>query len=157
MKSFLMLGRQNRTRQIKCRINDLRPPALLALCLVLTPSLGCGSSQSPELGTVSGVVTVDGRPLEGAIIQFTPSLGRVSRARTGRDGKYELKYVGNEKGARLGEHKVSISTRWMDEDRATGKITQNPELLPPKYNSESVLTKTVVSGHNNFDFATTAK
>lgn len=118
---------------------------------------GCGSSHLPKLGTVSGTVTLDGQPLEGATITFIPGLGRVSRGRSGPDGVYELYYIGNEKGALLGEHRVMIVTSWMDEDLTTGRFTHYPERLPPKYHAESELKRTVEAGHNKFDFATTSK
>ncbi len=118
--------------------------------------IGCGSS-GPELGTVSGIVTLDGKPLQGATVQFTPGLGRVSRGRTRADGTYELRYVGNEKGALLGEHKVMITSRWEEEDPVTGRFTEHPERLPPKYHVKSDLKQTVEAGHNKFDFATTSK
>ncbi|MEX2169163.1 MAG: carboxypeptidase-like regulatory domain-containing protein [Pirellulales bacterium] len=130
--------------------------SLVLACAALS-MIGCGSGHLPELGTVSGIVTLDGQPLEGATVQFTPSLGRVSRARTGSDGAYELRYVGSERGALLGEHKVMIITSWMDEDPATGRITNHPEKLPPKYHAESELKRTVEAGDNRFDFATTSK
>ncbi len=130
--------------------------SLLIACTALS-MIGCGSGRLPELGAVSGIVTLDGEPLEGATVQFTPGLGRVSRGRTGSDGVYELRYDRNEKGALLGEHKVMITTRWMDEDPKTGRFTHYPEKLPPKYNAESELKRTVEPGHNKFDFATTTK
>lgn len=133
-----------------------RPATWIALGLTVFAALGCGRN-GPELGTVSGIVTLDGKPLPGAVVMFTPALGRVSRGRTDPNGAYELRFAGDVKGAVLGEHRVTISTRWMDEDRTTGKMTQIPEVLPPKYNSQTTLTQTVVAGHNKCDFQTTSK
>lgn len=40
---------------------------------------GCGSGVAlPELGTVSGVVTLDGKPLPGVTVKFVPANGRTS-------------------------------------------------------------------------------
>ncbi|MCI0333903.1 MAG: hypothetical protein L0228_11850 [Planctomycetes bacterium] len=128
--------------------------ALLLACTALA-MIGCGSS-GPELGTVSGIVTLDGKPLEGATVQFAPSLGRLSRGRTGADGKYQLSYVGSEMGALLGEHKVTITSAWEEEDPLKG-ITHHPERLPPRYHTKSDLKRTVEAGHNTFDFATESK
>lgn len=59
-----------------------RLPRIAAWCLtlagILTP-LGCGArSDLPELGDVKGVVTLDGKPLANAQIQFVPASGRPS-------------------------------------------------------------------------------
>jgi len=135
----------------------IRVAKSLVLASTTLSMVGCGSSHLPELGTVSGIVTLDGQPLEGATVYFISGLGRVSRGRSGPNGAYELYYIGNEKGALLGEHRVMIITSWMDEDLTTGRFTHYPERLPPKYHAESELTKTVEAGHNTFDFATTSK
>ncbi|MCR9231751.1 MAG: hypothetical protein NXI29_12120 [bacterium] len=57
----------------------------LSLCL----TVGCGDSagsDQPDLGTVSGVVTMDGKPLPAVTVTFTPTEGRPSewRYRRGR-------------------------------------------------------------------------
>jgi hypothetical protein len=124
--------------------------------LALASNSGCGRS-GPEIATVSGTVTLDNQPLQGAIILFTPDLGRASRGRSGADGTYELRYSGNEAGALVGQHKVSISTRSIDEDVKTGKMTQIPEKLPAKYHEKSELTETVGPGSNTIDFVLTSK
>jgi hypothetical protein len=46
----------------------------LSLCL----TVGCGDSagsDQPDLGTVSGVVTMDGKPLPAVTVTFTPTEG----------------------------------------------------------------------------------
>jgi len=145
----------NHPRTPQVAVSDRAATSLLLACTALS-MIGCGSGHLPELGTVSGNVTLDGKPLAGATVQFTPGLGRVSRGRTGPNGSYQLRYIGNEKGALLGEHRVTITTSWDEEDPAKG-ITHHPERLPPKYHLESELTRTVEAGHNKFDFATTSK
>ena len=77
--------------------------------LIVLNSLGC-SSRGPELGRVEGTVTLDGEPLEGALVTFKPKRGRPSLAETDAQGKYSLNYRVDELGARLGTHYVTIST-----------------------------------------------
>jgi hypothetical protein len=78
--------------------------------LILSVS-GCQES-GPVLGTVVGRVTLDGRPLEGAAIVFSPKAQAVdagsSRGKTGADGRYALSFGSSRKGAYLGEHSVII-------------------------------------------------
>ena len=83
---------------------------------------------------VSGRVRIDGLPLAGATITFTPIAlpGPASVGVTDKDGKYTLKVVGTEVlGAAVGKYRVSISTA------ATADGRQ--ERVPAKYNSNSYL------------------
>lgn len=130
---------------------------MAGIVLVTAIELGCGSGNLPEMGTVSGVVTLDGKPVPDAVVRFQPNSGRGSRAKTNAEGYYNLGYVGSAEGALIGEHKVTISTQWMDEDRTTHKMVSHPETLPARYNSESDLTRTVEAGHNEINFELTSK
>jgi len=81
-----------------------------AAALVLA-AVGCGGST----GRVSGVVTLDGQPLEGATVTFTPAAGDGggvggSTGKTDAQGRYTLRtVVGDSPGAAAGKHRVSIS------------------------------------------------
>ena len=83
----------------------------LAIPLLL---LGCGNSDQPELGAVSGTVTLNGAPLSHVEISFAPELGRPSYGETDDKGKYELIYIRDTKGARIGKHKVSVHSTKVD-------------------------------------------
>ena len=79
------------------------------LCLVLP--VGCAKGDRPPLGGVHGTVTLDGKPLAGAIVTFEPvEPGRISMGMTDDNGKYELIYIRDEKGAKAGAHRVQITT-----------------------------------------------
>jgi len=69
---------------------------------------GCGRGNYPEVATVTGTVTLDGQPLDGAEVTFAPPAGRSSSGRTGPDGRYSLSYTKNIEGAVLGTHRVMI-------------------------------------------------
>ncbi|PHS18996.1 MAG: hypothetical protein COA78_01130 [Blastopirellula sp.] len=86
----------------------IRYAILLMVCLGLT---GCdsGGSQAP----ISGVITLDGQPLENASVTFTPPAvdGQVvtSNGLTDASGKYSLKVTSTDaEGAVLGTHTVTI-------------------------------------------------
>lgn len=115
----------------------------VGLCLLVMVGVsGCGGS---GFGDVSGIVTLDGEPLENALVQFKPEQGpRPSQARTDGEGFYELNYTRSQSGAVTGMHEVIIST--YDEDAG------RPELVPMKYNVDTELTVEVEEGHNQVDF-----
>ena len=121
----------------------------------------CGHNWLRQFGAADGDGVRHGhaRPeTSGGCTHYVQSEHRAgSRGLTNANGTYELKYVGDQKGALVGEHAVTITTKWMDEDPATGKMTQHAERLPAKFNTSSEIRKTVVAGHNTFDFETTSK
>jgi hypothetical protein len=127
-----------------------------ACCLVLGAiSLpGCGGRDHPEVGRVSGVVTLDGQPLPEATVMFQPTEGRASIATTDSAGKYSLTYLDGVPGARLGTHKVIIRTEVPGED---GQPPIVREKLPKRYHDQTELTAEVKPGSNTFDFALTSQ
>ena len=112
-----------------------------------------GCSDSEGLGRVTGVVTLDGKPLSEANVEFVPSAGgRPSTAVTDSEGRYELLYTMTEKGAAIGEHKVIVSTL----HESDGKLLR-AEQVPMKYNLESTLTKMIASGGQTVDLQLDSK
>lgn len=122
----------------------------VALCLVM----GCSKAAGPELGYVEGNVTLDGKPLDGAEVQFEPSDSRPSVAFTDENGHYVLKFTGSRNGATVGTHVVRIlSARGSSGGEGDGPLVKaRPELLPAKYHDKSTLTADVQSGNNTIDF-----
>jgi hypothetical protein len=115
---------------------------------------GCGGPEHPEVGRVSGVVTLDGQPLPEAIVMFQPTQGRASIATTDSAGKYSLTYLDGVPGALLGAHKVIIRTEVPGED---GQPPIAKEKLPKKYHEKTELTAEVKPGSNTFDFPLTSQ
>jgi len=114
--------------------------------LVATAILGCGPSQGPTLGQVSGTVTLDGTPLAHATVLFTPAgMGRTSQGITDGHGRYQLHYLRDIRGANIDQHSVRITT--------AGEATGSRELLPPRYHTCTELAGLVAAGQNtnNFD------
>jgi len=132
-------------------------PARIAFAVVLVSVglAGCGKKEIgislPELAPVTGVVTLDGQPLEGAIVSFEPDDlnvdRRESRGVTGSDGRYELYYIDDVKGAVLGTLRVRIS-KLGDDERP---------VVPDRYNSKTELSANVQPGDNSFDFSLKAR
>ncbi|WP_437194285.1 carboxypeptidase regulatory-like domain-containing protein [Planctomicrobium sp. SH527] len=121
-------------------------------------SSGCSGNSAghPDVGAVSGVVTLDGAPLADAIVEFSPESGRPSSALTDAEGRYSLTYLDNVSGALLGTHTVRISTgRYATQP--DGSSIPVPEKLPAKYHEKSTITKEVKARMNQFDFELTSK
>lgn len=126
----------------------------LVASLTLAVLSGCsGGTDGPELAGVGGYVHLDGQPLPGASVIFTPENGSPSYGTTDENGYYTLSYSINQDGAMIGKHKVQISThRSEDEDAEGNTISAAPETLPAKHNRETTLTAEVKSGSNTIDF-----
>lgn len=134
----------------------------LAKCLPVLAILflfaGCGSG--PETGLVTGVVTLNNKPLENASVSFFPSDGRASGAKTNSEGKYELIFTRDQKGAIVGGHRVTISredfvaTDYTAEQGDIDEEDKEIEKVPEKYGNPetSGLTAEVASGENEFNF-----
>src|SRR5688572_8699671 len=114
---------------------------------------GCGGPEHPDVGEVTGTVTLDGAPLADATVMFQPSSGRGSMGTTNAEGKYSLTYLDGVPGAVLGSHKVSIRTGVPGED---GQPPLVKEKLPAKYHSHTELTADVKSDPNTIDFDLTS-
>ena len=121
------------------------------LCLLVMSVLGCGgggADDQPDLGLVTGTVTLDGKPLAGVEVLFLPTGGRPSQGNTDDAGKYELAYTRDANGAVLGKHTVQISTVFDPDAPPSDSAVKVPE----QYGEQSTLTAEVVAGENTFDF-----
>jgi hypothetical protein len=121
-------------------------PRRSTLCLlVLTFSfLGCGSDDTPPLGTVKGTIKLDGVPLEGVIVLFKPDQGRAATGTTNAQGEYTLEFSYGVDGCKVGPNTVSLE--W-----PLGAT--NAKALPQRYTMNSELKADVKKGPNTFDFA----
>lgn len=146
--------------------NGLLAIALAAPILTLS---GCGAaSDRPELGLVTGTVTMDGQPLCNIVVLFSPDNGRPARGKTNSQGKYELTYIGHTPGCKVGHNRVEIAPNEEGEqdsedsrDTESGGAAQRPKpgklRIPARYNSKSELEADVQPGENEFDFKLESK
>lgn len=99
--------------------------------LLLISAVGCGGDGRPSLVKVTGTVTLDGKPLAGAIVAFQPitdakaKFQRPSAGTTDASGKFVLGTYAVDDGAPVGKFRVGIVKR-----EVVGT-------LPENYNSES--------------------
>lgn len=137
----------------------MKPASVLILTALAPLMAGCGAD-GPEIASVTGAITLDDRPVEGAMVYFEPSAGgRSSTALTDAEGKYELKYIGDRMGALLGDHQVRITKFRKKTVDDRGKVVEKgmPEQFPKTANAQSTLTAKVEDKNNVFDFPIKSK
>lgn len=92
----------------------LRTIVLVALLAGIGVGLGCRSKYQPV--RVSGVVTLNGQPVEGATVSFYAvgggKEGRPATGHTDSTGTYHLNTMGNNDGALPGEYKIVVA-KWV--------------------------------------------
>ncbi|PHQ33740.1 transthyretin-like family protein [Rhodopirellula bahusiensis] len=77
-----------------------------ATLAALTLMTGCGP-ELPPIGEVSGVITQDGKPVEGVALEFVPvDGGRPSMAVTDAEGHYSAMFTAQTDGALVGKHTI---------------------------------------------------
>ena len=150
----------------------LRLPLLGWVALTLV-SVGCGSS-GPPVNLVEGKVTMDGSPLAGATVMFSPTssgTGRAAAGVTDASGVYKLTDMAATaagSGAATGDYLVAITKSEGDGGGGTGEesgsdyeYNPNPNApmtmksaVPDKYTrpESSGLTATVAAGKNEINF-----
>jgi hypothetical protein len=128
----------------------------LLLALALMGLAGCSGGSSIE-----GTVTLDGTPVDGGAITFTPTEGG-SGSQVGAPivgGKYR---AAPRPAPAPGSYRVSISWK-----KPTGRkvptpgdqtvlMDQTAEAIPPQYNTNSTLTKEIKRGSNTINFELTS-
>jgi len=147
-------------------------PFLVLFGIVPLLFAGCGPAvDTPDLGIVTGVVTMDGKPLANSVVTFNPETGRPSFGTTDANGKYELSYLKGTKGVKVGKQTVRITTAVKETDaeapleetvNADGSVIptnkkKEKEKIPAKYNKNTTLTADVEAGENTIDFKLESK
>ena len=140
--------------------------------LILAIFAGCGGDAPPKTALpktepVTGVVTLDDQPLEGASVTFIPTgttTGVECVGQTDAAGKYSPKQIRGADGVPAGNYKVVISRQLKGgkpvvPGQAAGEGGIAVESLPPHYSraAESKLTATVNAGGGTIDFKLTSK
>ena len=138
----------------------------VALSVLLLSLPGCGGlGDQPELGQVSGKITLDGKPLSGVAVVFQPDNGRPAHGTTNAEGEYELTYIRNTRGTKVGLNRVEIAPSEEGEDegesddeadgdgpQAKQPVNSRKPKIPTRYNTRSELKADVKPGKNTFDF-----
>jgi hypothetical protein len=121
-----------------------RSRAFRVAALVTLPALfavvGCGKgSDYPEMARVSGTVTYKGKPVPNMMVNFMPTAGRPSWGKTDAEGKYEMVYDSDYKGAKMGHHKVYITPPASTIDGGTSKASKKALAAAANLTQEEML------------------
>ena len=130
---------------------------IVFFAVLCTSLAGCGSG----LSSVSGTVTLDGKPLAGSdklsgTVQFSPETGRGATAvgNLDQNGRYNLS-TGSRVGVLPGKYLVSVSAVEIIPPKIAGEAGSGRLATPPRYADAktSGFTAEVSSGRNTFDYA----
>jgi hypothetical protein len=138
--------------------------------LATTVLIGCNKNTVIPTETVTGIVTLDGQPLEGVSITFVPkSAGTSAYARSGTGGYYTLQTLQGApgKGTTVGEYAVvvtkseAVPSGETKKDSYGGEVLEmtSKALLPEIYSSSDTtpLTFQVNTGTNKYDIVLQSK
>lgn len=122
------------------------------ICLILVISAGCGNDR-PPLASLTGTVTLDGKPVQYAGLMFSPvDGGRPSVGGTNEKGEFKAMYVYGVPGAIIGKHRVLFEEGSPD----TGPESEEDEFKPyaPPANNYTISPKEieVESGGTRINF-----
>lgn len=120
--------------------------------------LGCGGESkpvTPGLVSVTGTVTLNGKPLSGGNIMFAPTKSEIKRSPNSvidAEGKYDLAWSQDEMGALPGTYKVIVIYK----EGVVSEENPSPKsLIPTKYGNVATTDLSAVvtaDGENNFPF-----
>jgi hypothetical protein len=114
-----------------------------------------GCQRGPEVGTVKGTITIDGRPVDGGIVRFVPADGNSQPADcviTG--GAYTVTMPVGEKNVEIFWAKSASDAPIDTASQGTEKIVQ---MIPAKYNTQTTLTHVIAKGDEQKDFELSSK
>ncbi|MBX3427202.1 MAG: hypothetical protein KF688_16105 [Pirellulales bacterium] len=143
-------------RRVNLRLLTALGRRSAAFSLVLTTFVGCGGLPA----SVSGVVTLDGKPLERGVVGFAPTAGGPRAAGAIQsDGSYTLR-TNRESGLAVGEYVVTVVAREPGETPAGGGPPMPGAFITPRHyavEGTSGLRYTVERGSNTINIELTAK
>ena len=128
----------------------------VVLAAVAMTPLACGQS-GPEMASVSGKVTYNGKPVTKGTITFVTASpgGRNATGAIQPDGSYKLQTENPGDGAQLGDYNVTVYAHDEEVLQYTPTTPVKPKpLTPAKYENPKTtdLKATVKKGSNPLDF-----
>jgi hypothetical protein len=160
------VNRSNFRKQIVLR-NQFFPYGVCGILLLLLVVTGCQKGVRP-VAPVSGLITLDGKPLAGGSIVTQPAApagsviaGKGSVAFCGADGRFQLKTLDGLDGAVVGEHRIRIygpRKSAAELSAKDGPVDAAADIVPKKYNRATELKLSVPpEGTAEANFTLTSK
>lgn len=136
------------------RVSSLRQGFQLLVLLSAAVVCGCGGDSQP---TVSGKVTLDGKPLENGAISFVPADGATATAGgIITNGEYTVEVPAGAKKVEITAAKVVGQRPAYEGNPNSPMIDITESIIPERYNTKSELTREVKAGENTLDFELTS-
>ena len=109
---------------------------------------GCGDGDRPEVVPVSGVVTLEGKPLTTGSVMFQPAKGHHARALIQPDGSFVMTTFNEGDGATVGTQMVRVASSEKQKVDKDGEELLGATLIPKAYGNfgTSGLTVDVPAG-----------
>lgn len=126
---------------------------LVAACYLMLAAAGCGGGHG---ASVTGRVTLDGKPLDTGTVTFHPEdEGPTAYGGIHPDGSYQVK-TGTQQGLPPGEYRVTVMAS--TEPPTDGPSVPGEMITPPRYAdpAQSGLRCTVERGANQYDIPLTS-
>ena len=110
--------------------------------------VGCGK-KGPNTATVTGTITLDGRPAEAVGIKFFPERGRPGYGLSEKSGQYKIRFMQNSDGCIPGPNLVTF-------EAYSEPGNESSQYLPKRYNTKAEenpeMQVDVKPGKNVFNF-----
>jgi hypothetical protein len=133
------------------------PRVAPACALAAALALLAGCSGPDDRGTVSGEVTIDGKPLSGGLIRFEPTDGKSPAADAPiTDGKYTASVPLGEVKVLIRASKV-VGQHKMIPTAESKTVDEVVELVDPRFNDRTELKMTVQRGTQEKNFQVTSR
>ena len=122
-------------------MNRFQSLLLFAVCTVAVALTGCGGDTGPKTVDVTGMVSLDGTPVEEGQIYFRADDGGATCSAPIREGKYECEVTPGAKKIEIIGYRI-VPGKF--EEVNPGEKTPVKEMyIPKKFNSKTSLTLSV--------------
>jgi hypothetical protein len=122
--------------------------------LGLAAVVGCGNGK----GSVSGTVTIDGKPVASGSVTFVKQGGELAReGAVIRDGSFQAVVPPGKYKLELNGQKVISKRKQKAFDGTDEEVEITEELFPERYNSKTELTEEIKPGANTIKLELKAK
>lgn len=120
---------------------------------------GCGGGASaPDRVSATGTITIDGKPVEGLQVLFSPKpSGRPCVGETDSSGYYSMVYRADAPGVPPGEYAVTIQEQNLESENDDGESITKESIIPPEFRFGMTTVEVTADGlEKDFDIQSAA-